>query len=118
MTKQELEKLSLFSLRGLGRRVGVKSVTTLVKKELIQEILDISSGEKAPYFTTKGRPAKYFTAEDITDEIKKNQEQIEKLKFKKEDKLKFIMRVVEVKQQIDCLLDDLIREINEKETEN
>lgn len=41
MTKNNLFQKSLHELRVIGRQLGVKSVTTLKKKELIENILDI-----------------------------------------------------------------------------
>ncbi|MBE5756554.1 MAG: hypothetical protein E7342_02025 [Clostridiales bacterium] len=55
-TKDELEKRSLHDLRLMGREIGVKSPTSLVKKELIEKIVLVSNGQVAPYRTKKGRP--------------------------------------------------------------
>ena len=55
MTKNELSKKSLYELRILGRNLGVKSVSTLKKSDLIQNILDISNGNKQPIFNNRGR---------------------------------------------------------------
>ena len=55
MNKSELSQKSLFELRILGRKVGVKSVSTLKKGDLIQNILDISNGSKQPIFNNRGR---------------------------------------------------------------
>ena len=57
MNRSELENKSLHELRTIGRKIGVKSVTTLRKKLLINAILDVSNGKIEPYFSTRGRPA-------------------------------------------------------------
>ena len=56
MNKTELNKLSLHSLRIIGRDIGVKSVSTLNKQTLIEKIERIEQGKDAPYFSKKGRP--------------------------------------------------------------
>ncbi len=117
MNREELNSLSVYTLRGMGRKIGVKKPTALKKGDLIQEILDIKCGKKQPYFTNMGRRTKDYEIGDIEKVIKEREEQIEKLKFKKRDKEKLLLRIFEVKQQIDCLLNDLIDEINLKETE-
>ena len=55
MIKSELMHKSLYELRIIGRKLGVKSVTTLKKNELIENIIDISTGDKKPIFTKQGR---------------------------------------------------------------
>ena len=55
MIKSELMHNSLHELRIIGRKLGVKSVTTLKKNELIENIIDISTGDKKPTFTKQGR---------------------------------------------------------------
>ena len=59
-TREELSKFGIYQLRTIGREVGVKLPTTYNKNDLINEILDITSGKKEPYFkqTKKGRPPK------------------------------------------------------------
>ena len=54
--KLNLEELSLFRLRKIGREVGVKAPTALNKKDLIQEIVYVLNGEKDPTITNRGRP--------------------------------------------------------------
>ena len=55
-----LEELSIYQLRALGRQVGVCLPTTLKKQDLINKIRAIMSGAEMPYVktTNKGRPAK------------------------------------------------------------
>ena len=55
MLKDELSQKSLHELRILGRKIGVKSVSTLRKIDLIQNILDISGGNRQPIFSNRGR---------------------------------------------------------------
>ena len=70
MTKNNLFQKSLHELRVIGRQLGVKSVTTLKKKELIENMLDISAGKKLPYFTKHGRKPYHYISEkrNITEE--------------------------------------------------
>ena len=62
MEKEQLNELSIFSLRELARRTGVNSPTSKKKDELINEIISIRNGEKKPYIpkTKQGRPPKNF----------------------------------------------------------
>ena len=55
-SKENLNNLRFHALREIGWQVGVKSPSTRKKQDLIQEILDVTEGKKAPYKTTKGRP--------------------------------------------------------------
>ena len=85
MTNIELSKKSLHELRVLGRKVGVKSVSTLKKQALIENIIDITNGIKQPSFNNRGRKPCISTS----DKVSINQEKlflIEKLldKTKKE----------------------------------
>ena len=71
----QLYELNIHSLRNIARKVGVKAPTTLKKKALINEILQIDSGIKQPCMPTKkGRPPKNDNAnkrlknEKIVDE--------------------------------------------------
>ena len=55
----QLYEMDIHTLRNIAREVGVKSPTTLTKKALIDEILQIESGNKQPCMPTKkGRPPK------------------------------------------------------------
>lgn len=56
-TKEELTEFNLYSLRELGREIGVKAPTSLRKAELIENILNVQSGKTPPHVTKKGRPA-------------------------------------------------------------
>ena len=57
--EQQLNQTNVHSLRNIAREVGVKAPTTLHKKDLIEEILQIQSGKKQPCKPTKkGRPLK------------------------------------------------------------
>lgn len=55
--KEELEKLSIHHLREIAREMGVKSPSSQIKKNLVEEILDVSNGAKQPHFTKNGRPS-------------------------------------------------------------
>lgn len=61
-TREELREYGVLELRKLGMMVGVKLPTTLNKAELIEEILLINSGAKAPHVKIKKgrRMAKQF----------------------------------------------------------
>ena len=71
MIKSELSKNSLHELRILGRKVGVKSVSTLKKQALIENIIDISNGIKRPSFNNRGRKPYLKNATDPVFDEKK-----------------------------------------------
>ena len=79
---EQLDKLTIYSLRGKAREVGVKAPTTLKREELIKEILLIQSGGKEPYVrTAKGRPLKENCTTKITcDEVKLRKEREKRIK--------------------------------------
>jgi hypothetical protein len=56
-TKQELEGCSIYALRIIGKDLGVKKACALRKKNLIEDILAVQSGEKEPFFSKSGRPS-------------------------------------------------------------
>lgn len=59
-TREELESLRIHELRDLARSVGVKSPTSQKKESIIEQMLQIVSGQSAPYVNSnkQGRPAK------------------------------------------------------------
>jgi len=57
-TKDELNAMDIFTLRALGREVGVIAPTKLPKIALIEQILRISAGEAPPEPPRRGRPPK------------------------------------------------------------
>lgn len=62
MMQEQLDELSIFSLRELARRTGVSSPTSKKKQQLIDDIIAINNGIKKPYIpkTKQGRPPKTF----------------------------------------------------------
>lgn len=60
--KEQLNELSIFSLRELARRTGVSSPTSKKKQELIDGIIAINNGVAKPHIpkTKQGRPPKVF----------------------------------------------------------
>ena len=68
---EQLYEANVYSLRAIARTLGVKSPTTLTKKALINEILQIERGEKQPCAANKrGRPLK-IVLEDINSKQEK-----------------------------------------------
>jgi len=66
--REELDKINLHTLRNIARKVGVRAPTSLTKKVLIDEILQIQSGKKQPFPKTKsGRPVKIHLENDISE---------------------------------------------------
>ncbi|MCK9574510.1 MAG: hypothetical protein WCX32_03315 [Clostridia bacterium] len=57
---ENLDTLSIFELRNLGRQLGVYSPTLYKKQELIDQIMQIINGDIAPHIrkTNQGRPPK------------------------------------------------------------
>ena len=84
--REQLEQISIHSLRNIARDVGVKSPTNLKKDILINEILLIQSGKKQPHTPSKrGRPIKTYVKNigfENDDEI------INSLSIEVEDKIK------------------------------
>ena len=99
-TKENLKEINVYSLRSLARQIGVKSPSTLNKDALINEIVEIKSGKKEPYFASKvGRPTKAIVKlEDM---------------YKKESLLSFdkVELQKEIKQQ---LISSILKEIEKK----
>ena len=62
MMEEKLNELNIFALRDFARKTGVKSPTSKKKEQLIQEILEITSGAKKPEAVKnkQGRPPKVF----------------------------------------------------------
>ena len=60
--KNKLNELNIFALRDLARKTGVTSPTSKKKEDLINEIVEILSGQKKPESlkTKQGRPPKVF----------------------------------------------------------
>lgn len=54
---ERLNKKSVYELRIIGRNIGVKSVTTLKKSELISKINGIQNGKPADTISKRGRRA-------------------------------------------------------------
>lgn len=69
--RSELEKLSIYELRIRGRNAGVKAVTTKKHDEIVNEILQIESGELAPFKSNMGRPPKnnFFISSGVESAI-------------------------------------------------
>ena len=66
----KLKKLSIFQLREVGSRVGVKNPTGLRSKQLREAISDIVCGKVAPYRKTKsGRPHKQIIKDEDWDRL-------------------------------------------------
>lgn len=65
-TIEDLEKVSIYQLRNIARRIGVFRPTTLTKAKLISEMTDIMTGKKPPYkpAVRQGRPPKTLTPVD------------------------------------------------------
>lgn len=57
-TREDLQKCSVFEVRVIGRKKGVKSPTTYKKDEIINKILAIQEGDETPHFNSnsRGRP--------------------------------------------------------------
>lgn len=71
MDEKDLEKLSIFELRDLARKVGVFNPTVLKKNQLISSICDIQTGKAKPHIskTKQGRPPKEICGYDKLVEI-------------------------------------------------
>lgn len=66
--RDSLEKINIYTLRNVAREIGVKSPTSLTKPLLIEEILQIQSGQSKPSQPSKrGRPIKNSLEDRITE---------------------------------------------------
>ncbi len=67
---RKLDNLSIYQLREVGARVGVRNPTTLRSAELRQQIIDIVTGKQQPYLKSKsGRPHKPVIKDEEWDDI-------------------------------------------------
>ncbi len=81
INRQELEKVSVHSLRDIARDIGVTASTSMAKDDLINAILDIKEGRAQPRFTKVGRPRlktyksgelkEFFSQPQDTEQIRK-----------------------------------------------
>ncbi len=62
MLEKKLNELNIFALRDLARKTGVNSPTSKKKEQLINEIVEITTGKKSPTTSKskQGRPPKVF----------------------------------------------------------
>ena len=95
----QLYEMDIHALRNIAREVGVKSPTTLTKKALIDEILQIESGNKQPCIPTKkGRPPKNNGANQKLENEKMIDENAMDLKNnKKKEFIACILKEIEKK---------------------
>ena len=56
-TKKELLTFSIYELRCIGKDIGVKAPTSLVKADLVDAIINVQSGLVKPYVAKRGRPS-------------------------------------------------------------
>ena len=92
MKNNVLENMTLYELRELGRGIGVKSPSSLRKKQLIEKILKIQKGEEKPTFSCRGRPVvrnKVYDSYNEQHNIKK-----EKIKLAVEEFLIKIFKIM------------------------
>ena len=100
----QLYEMDIHALRNIAREVGVKAPTTLKKKELIDEILQMESGNQQPCIPTKkGRPPKSnganqkFEIEKIVDEKSINETVMELKSNTKKEFIACILKEIEKK---------------------
>ena len=93
-TDENLNKLGIYALRTLARKVGVNSPTSKKKEVLIEEIKNIQNGSQKPNFNNKfGRPVKQMgTSGDIfSDFVVKGDSELEQLISSKNQDERFIV---------------------------
>ena len=59
-TVNELKQKTIYQLREIGVKIGVRAPTAKNKQDLILSIMDVSSGNVQPYKGGAGRPRKNF----------------------------------------------------------
>ena len=102
-TKEELTKRGVHELRVFAREIGVRAPTDMKKHQIIEEILQVQSGIKEPYFSTAGRPAIKRKLE-----IKTPRPSIDKRKKQRKEKSikRMLNKVEEMKNMLTKLLEE------------
>ena len=85
--KKELSKKSIHELRILGRSIGVKSVTTLKKEELIEQIISVDNGTQKPFLATKVAPHLKVKVKILTSTTNRLRQKL--MQYYKKQKRKF-----------------------------
>ncbi len=67
---RKLSRLSIYQLREVGSRAGVRSPTSLKRADLINAIKEVLCGDEKPYLKTKsGRPHKNIISDEDWDRL-------------------------------------------------
>ncbi|MGN1207841.1 MAG: Rho termination factor N-terminal domain-containing protein [Christensenellales bacterium] len=108
------EDLNIYELRHVARKVGVRSPSTLKKKEIILQIENISSGKTKPFVkkTNQGRPIKEFKERvfDFMSLVENKKKEISKLSpFFKNFSL-FLKSLKNFNEQINKQIDTFLEE--------
>ncbi len=104
-TAEQLNQIDVHSLRNLAREIGVRAPSALNKKALINEIIAIKSGKKAPQaISKKGRPIKNHIKRKIFENLK-TPAPAQTLKMKKREKKAFINSILkEIEKKLNEIL--------------
>ena len=107
-TKKQLLTFSIYELRSIGKKIGVKAPTSLTKKNLIDAIVNVQSGLIEPYFSKRGRPR-------ITTVVERNFLNIAETNAKKDYKVN-VIKIID--RTLKKVREELIEEFcNEKPKE-
>ncbi|MBR1983235.1 MAG: hypothetical protein IKA12_00930 [Clostridia bacterium] len=75
-TVKELSEKTLYQLREIGTKIGVRAPTGKSKHDLILSIMDVTSGRVQPCRSRAGRPRKNFTETEIDYKSKQEVQEI------------------------------------------
>ena len=103
MNKERLSKKSIYELRILGRKLGVKAPTKLKKQELIYAIIERNLNLVEPYSTTRGRPP--LSAPESHKNLLQNEQNLFVLKNELVNKIENVLETA--KKEIIKILNDI-----------
>lgn len=79
-TAEKLMSMNLHDLRKIGSKIGVRAPTGKNKQQLVNAILDVSSGRVLSYKTNVGRPSNTASNEVNSEELRETIKQVAQYK--------------------------------------
>lgn len=107
--REQINSLGIYELRGLARALGIKSPTTKLRNQLIDEILTaLETGEVVePRLTRKGRPFKQLVhLEDIVSFAKDNNDGFDNIAILNQDVPQFTLKPASIEKMTGVLKTD------------
>lgn len=106
LSREKLIEYDICTLRILGAKIGVKSPTTLNKHDLINDIIEIDSGELEPCFSKFGRPSKNTLSLPSELEALFSPTTCKTESFKEEKRLKLALELEDVARQLKRIIEE------------